>query len=357
MTPPGGPEAADWDHLLDRVGNGDPFRRSPVLSLLAEHDTAPRMVAVRRNGRLVAAAPLAASRHRGLRELHTLGPQDNFFDPEPPAEDADAAARLVAALAAEGADLVTFPEVRPGGLLARAVAARGRATARPVSPTYRVRSEEVAARLAGRRREAARILRRAARGGARVEAVTLDDWREVRAVLDEAMLLHRRRWEGRVADPLVATAAGRDLVRAILERLGPLGALRLTCIRHDGALAAFALAAVCPAGAVMYRTAHDRSLPDASGLGSGVLVASIDALVAEGVDGVDLGCGGDSFKRHFADPSPVVTLQVPTSRAGRLFLSASAVRRAARRALGARRPSARGGATGREGVGSGPSVT
>ncbi|HWH13804.1 MAG TPA: GNAT family N-acetyltransferase [Miltoncostaeaceae bacterium] len=335
----------DWDGLLDRVGNRDPLRRLAVLALTAPTVPSPVVACVWRRGRLAAAAPLMLGRERGLRVARTLGHPANWFDAEPPAET-DAVEPLARALAGLGADVVTLAEVRPGSPLAAALGASVPVRVRRESPTYRVRTAE-GGRMAGRRREAGRVLRRAERAGARVEVDTLAGWREVQWSLDAALDLHLRRWTDHEAGAggyppheLVATPEGRELVRRCIAHLGRGGALRLTRIVIDGRLAAFALAAVVGDHAVMYRTAHDRTSPHASGLGAAALVVSLGDLAAEGVAQVDLGAGGDAFKRQFTDPEPVVTLQAAVSRRGRLLLRAGSLRQVLRHRSGGGGPPA-----------------
>gem|GEM_PF-6810688 len=312
-----------------------------MLALTAQVTPGAHVAGVWGRGRLTAAAPLMLTRERGLRVARTLGHPSNWFDAEPPAE-AGAADGLAAELCALDADVLTLAEVRPSSPLVQALAAHRPVRLRHEYPTYRVRTEESPG-LPARRREAGRVLRRAQRAGAHVEVDTLGAWPEVEAALDAALALHLRRWVaadadtggGPPPDELVVTPEGRELVRRCLVHLGRAGALRLTRITIDGRLAAFALAAVTGARAVMYRTAHDRTSPHASGLGAAALVTSMGDLGAEGVGVIDLGAGGDAFKRHFADPEPVVTLQAALSRRGRVLLRAAGARAALGR--GARR--------------------
>lgn len=318
---------ADWDGLLERCHSGDPLQRTDVLAIVARDEGPAEPVIVTRDGRAVAGALLARDRHRGLRVVRSFGPTATRFDAGPHLVSPDVAEDLADALVGLPADILTLAEVAPDHPVVAAVARRVPARRRPEAPTYRMRLEPMPEHIGKRRREARRLLRRAARSGDPLRVDTLTRREDIAVALPVALTLHHRRWQGRAADPSVGTEAGRLQTTRIIDRLLADGRLRLATITRHGRPVAFALAALGADGrAIMYRTAHDRGLLDASGLGATAVVLCIDALAAEGVRVVDLGSGGDHFKAPFATPEPVITLQAALSPAGRGLLALSRFR-------------------------------
>lgn len=331
---------ADWDGLLERSANGDPLQRLGILSIVARDEAPPEPVLVVREGRALAGVLLARERHRGLRIVRTFGPSATRFDAGPHLVSPYDAEDLADALLALPADVLTLSEVAPDHPVVTALVRRVPTRRRPEAPTYRMHLDPMPDHLGKRRREARRLLRRAARAGDPLEVATLTSSEDIAVALPVALTLHHRRWEGRQADPSVGTEAGRLQTARIIDRLAAEGRLRLASITRHGRPVAFALAAVAPGGrAVMYRTAHDRGLLDASGLGATAVVLCIDALAAEGVSVIDLGSGGDHFKAPFAAPESVITLQAALSPAGRGLIALSGIRATTQRNRGRIPPS------------------
>lgn len=317
-------EDAGWDALLDSAGNDDPFRRLDVLMLMASREEHPLVAVARRDGQAVGAAPLALTSRRGLRVVRTLGPAAGWFDAEPPVLDDDAAVRLLQACRALPADILRLREIRADSPL---LAAMRRLGAEPrletEYPTYRVTPEDLRVTARKRRAECRRLVRVFERDNQPLIVDILHDWKAMQPALAECRQMHRDRWNSAPdADDLVASEWGRRVTDESLDILGREGLVHLTTLRAQDDLVAFALAVRSGDGAVGYRMAFDRNRPGVSGLGAAAFLASLDALVAEGVTSIDLGSGGDGFKKSFTAPVPVVTAQWPLSWRGAAYVRA-----------------------------------
>jgi hypothetical protein len=326
---------AGWDDLLARAGGRDPLRRSAVLTLpdpAGERAAVPRLVLAERGGRAVAGAALGVGRERGLVTVRHLGHAPNWFDPEPPAEDEEARAALAEALAAQPGDLLVLEELAEEGPLAGAIAGRrGDVELIPGPWTFRIATGSRRMGAAPRRREARRLARRAAERGTPVRIAATADWPAIDRQLDELLGMQARAWRDRDPDAFTGTPEGLAFVRRAVEALGREGRARLVRLDVGERLGAFHLALVWGTRAVVYKTAFDRGLAGLPGLGWSSLLALIDRLAAEGVRSIDLGPWGGAYKSHVADAEATVTLRLPLSPAGRIYLMAAAVTRGAAR--------------------------
>ncbi len=323
-------EAAGWDDLLAHAGGRDPLRRASVLGL---RDPAgggrPRALLVEAGGRTVAAAALGVRRERGLATVRHLGHSPNWFDPEPPALDGAARRDLARALLDQPGDILVLEELSAGSpLIPELRALLPGIELLPGPPTYRIATGEPRSRPPARRREAGRLARRAAERGTPLRLTTTASWGEISAQLDDLLDLHTRSWEGRPSDPFTRTPEGRAFVRAAILALGGQGLARLSRIDIGDRLGAFHLSLVWGTRAVVYKTAFDRALGGLPGLGWASLLATIDALAAEGVRTIDLGGGGGGYKAHVAAGEDTVTVRAGISALGRSYLRAAALKHA-----------------------------
>ncbi len=314
-----------WDGLLDACEIGDPFRRMSVLTAICGATGRDGwMVAVHRDGDLVAGAPVWPERERGLRVWRHLGHSLNWFCPAPPASDDAARGELAERLLALPGDLLTLEELSPDDPLLAALRDRATVRIRRESPTYRVRTTERRASMHRRRREVSRMMRRAIDRGVPFAVEVTESGAEIASVLPELLALQVSAWSDRDADHMTATAEGRALVSTILAALAGEERLHLVRVRSESQTVGFALSALAPPRAVMFKTAHDRGL---SGVGWIGITSSLDSLAERGIEIVDLGSGGDHFKPQMAEPEPQVTAQVALSHTGRGFLFATGLAR------------------------------
>jgi Acetyltransferase (GNAT) domain len=272
--PLGSIDAVAWDALLDVCAIGDPLRRMSVLAAICGATGRDGwMVAVHRDGHLVAGAPVWPERERGLRVWRHLGHSLNWFSPSPPALDAAAREELAGRLLALPGDVLTLEELHPDDPLLDVLRARTTVRLRPESPTYRVRTTERRASMHRRRREVGRMMRRATDRGAPFEIEVTESGAEIASVLPELLALQVSAWSDREADHMTASPEGRALVSAILGALATDERLHLVRVRSESQTVGFALSALAPPRAVMFKTAHDRGL---SGVGWIGITSSLD---------------------------------------------------------------------------------
>ncbi|NSC24941.1 GNAT family N-acetyltransferase [Streptomyces albus subsp. chlorinus] len=199
--------AGDWDGLRRRNRSATPFTSHTWLaSWWRSYGQGGRLriVLVRENGRLVAAAPLMLV-HRPLPALVPLGGpisdyQDVLLDDGCP-RAADALARAL--YAASRSAVIDLREVRPGGAAERLYAAwpgaRRRLTDSPCLELPGVPMEEMLRRLApASAKRTRRKLRRIDELGIEAHAVTGE---RVADAVRTMLRLHERQWEGRGVTP------------------------------------------------------------------------------------------------------------------------------------------------------------
>jgi CelD/BcsL family acetyltransferase involved in cellulose biosynthesis len=317
-----------WDELLLSTPGSDPLRLTGVLALTAAAGSrvraTPTTVTIERDGSLVAAAALAVGRERGLRTVRHLGEPSGWLAPEPCAADDRAREALADALSTLRGDLLVLTDLPADGHLVRALRERHpgmdvipEATSWVADPARDTPS------MARRRKEAARIVRRAAEGGQPLDVrVHSDWWGEIDPIAEELLDFQARCREGREMDPLTATAEGRALARGMLAVVGERDAVRVATVRGGPGLLSFHLAIVSGDHAVGFKTAARRDVPGLSGVGWCSMLALHDRLAEEGVRRVDMAPGGDRYKASIATPLPLVTVRVGLSPAGRGYLAA-----------------------------------
>jgi CelD/BcsL family acetyltransferase involved in cellulose biosynthesis len=259
----------DWDDLFNRTAAATPFQAySWVCSWWDAYGTPGdlRLVLVRHDGRLVAAAPLMLRRHRGCAVLMPLGmPFSDFTDVL--LDDglaAEAAARLVAALLAEpGWQAVHLPEVRAGGPADTVLAAAwpGRLGRIPASLCLELPPtgmEAVVRELPSHSRKTVRRrLNQLDRSGLEVsEVVPADAGRAV----GDLLRLHADQWQGRGINPAHLTPRFRIFLIGAACGLIATGRAALFEYRLDGRLMASSLVLYSPELAGGYLFGADPAL-------------------------------------------------------------------------------------------------
>jgi CelD/BcsL family acetyltransferase involved in cellulose biosynthesis len=201
--------AEEWEDLYRRSAAATPFQSFGWLeSWWREYGVAGRLRLglVRRDGRLVAAAPLMLRRRGPFRVLVPLGAeQSDFHDLLVDDSCRDEACRaLVAALRAEpGWQVIDLPEVPPGAAAQQLRAVwSGHCWQAPGSACLEIAAGSMAELLARLPRSAARPvqrkLRRIDRLGVQVREVAAPDVEEAVGAL---LRLHQEQWRGRAIDP------------------------------------------------------------------------------------------------------------------------------------------------------------
>lgn len=237
--------APEWGDLHSRCSAATPFQTSAWLVAWCRWYAAPdpvRLVLVRRDGRLVAAAALVVRRRLGLRVLVPAGHglsdvTDVLLDDRYP----EAASQLAAALWAEpGWDVLDLPELRAGsaGWLLRDAWA-GRSWSAPGSVCLEMPGqvvEEAVLRLHGRtRRRVRQKLRVIDDAGIDVRTAPAGD---VPQALGTLLDLHCRQWAGRGGNPEHGTARFRAWLTEALSELCATGGARIEEYSVDGVVVA-----------------------------------------------------------------------------------------------------------------------
>lgn len=244
----------------------------------------PWMIALRDgDGRLVAAAPLARRRRRGLTEVVALGagPSDQI---RLPARDAAAAEALADAVAGElrtlhGPWRLTLRHLPTDDPVARALAARLRHSFLldgDVSPALRVGPDRrLQAHVSkNHRQQVRRMTNRMRKAGLTASFAHLRDPREVAAVLPQVEDVCRRRDAALNRRSYLDDEEAGPFFRAVILALAKQGEVQLTTLRLNDRLAAYVL---CFLDGRAYRMWNCRFDPDLGHFGPG-RVANNEAL-------------------------------------------------------------------------------
>ena len=255
--------AGEWDALVDRCAPATPFQSHAWLSSWWQSYGRPgrlRLVTVRRDGRLVAVAPLML-RHRLLPVLVPVGAGlTDFLDVLVDDDHADeAAAFLARALDRELGlarpwSVLDLRELRQDAA-ARQLADHWRGAARTLPDSVcqhlpGVPVEELLTRLPGKTAQRTRVkLRKLAAAGVETRLVPPA---EVPAAIAELMVLHELQWRGRGATPEhLRERFAQHLCRAA-GRMSPADRAGVREYRLDGRLIASDLTLQGPDLAAIY---------------------------------------------------------------------------------------------------------
>jgi CelD/BcsL family acetyltransferase involved in cellulose biosynthesis len=236
--------AGEWDDLQERSPGATPFQSHAWLSSWWHSYGRPgrlRVVTVRRDGRLIALAPL----YRDGAALRPLGGEITDFHDVllDHACVEDAAERLAAALAAElrgPLARLDLPEVRADAAVHTVLAHWPRAARRLPSSLVQylpgVPMEELLTRLPGRTAQRTRVkLRKLAAAG--VEVRVVPPWEAPESV-DRMLALHALQWRDRGATPEHMRGRFASHLRAAATGMAATERAQLREYRLDGRLIA-----------------------------------------------------------------------------------------------------------------------
>jgi GNAT acetyltransferase-like protein len=329
-----GPDALErmadlgWDELVLGRPAPDVTRTAGWLAAATDgrERSGLRALGVVRGGRLAAGILLSRWRRLGLSFLGDFGRNGTWYDLTPPAEDEEARAGLLEALAGERANLLVLSGVERGSSYEHALlTAFPGALLEPSSFAYRLAFASPPKQLRDRRRAARAAHRRAADGGEPLTVDWVTRWPDVEAELEGVLDLHRANFRDESVNGLSAPAArGRTL--AVLAESGQAGRVRMMLARRGGRPVAFNITLVEGGHALAFATGFDRK-EDVPQLGWAATMATLEALQGEGVETMDLGPGpADSYKRQLSDRIGRGSVIVPLSRLGRMAVAARRLR-------------------------------
>jgi CelD/BcsL family acetyltransferase involved in cellulose biosynthesis len=204
------------------------------------------VIALWRNHRLAAVAPLAQVRSRGIERLEFLGDRELFEPAQMLAADESALGALCEALVRLRLPLVLQRlEVDDPALRLFHEAARGRGTVRtvPRADTHRLSRgttwTQVGSSLAGYRRK----LRKLQAFGAVTFTVESPTPAQLAPLLEEAIAVEARAWKAHVGGALATNPRLGGFFRDFCARLAGRDQLRIAVLRVDGAAVAVQLCA------------------------------------------------------------------------------------------------------------------
>jgi CelD/BcsL family acetyltransferase involved in cellulose biosynthesis len=319
-----------WDELVRGMPRPSPFLLHAWLLEWYRHYGRGSELAVHvafRNGSLVAALPLVRTRRRGLRVARFLGGQqsslaDLLLEPNEP--DANGAA-----LIAEARSAHDFAELFGLGTESRIAQIVGihelhlfRRADGPVLDLSEDWEALYEAKVSAKRRSKFRRLLRQLEGRGRVEFESARTPTELEALLPDAFRLHTLRWAGLPDGSGFATARGVEFHRAALTAIADRGFVRVSTMKFEGRMIAFALAFALADRLYGYRTAFDPSFARYSP-GLLTLHALLASASREGLRRVEFLGAADAFKIELADRLEPLHLGIglPGSAQGRVVVA------------------------------------
>jgi CelD/BcsL family acetyltransferase involved in cellulose biosynthesis len=302
--------AGSWDELVRAMPRPSPFLLHPWLLEWWRHYGRGAELAVHvafRGDRLVGALPLCTRRRLGLRISEFVGGTWAILADAlvAPGEDAQTVVAGLAGHAVEGdhdfADLFGLPgssrlvAALPQGSLR--LVQRLEAPVCDLGPSW---EEAYTARLSSKARsERRRRLRQLGRHGT-VESEVARTREEIARAVEDAFVVHDRRWRGRRDASGFITETGKRFHRAALLALADQDVARGLTIRLDGRPIAFSLYLQLAGRSYGMNMAFD---PDyaAYGPGSEAKLQAIEASWSEGVRRIELLGTAAEHKRRFTD--------------------------------------------------------
>ena len=298
--------APEWDTLVRAMARPSPFLLHGWLVEWWRHygkGNQLAVVTVRRQGRLVGAAPLFVSRERGVRTARFLGAHESALADLLIAEgEPDSTARLLTeAVAAQSFDYADLFGIPKESLLGQRGAVR--MIERVEAPVLLMPDgwdEAYRAKTGSKKRNLHRRRLRQLGEVGDVEFSVGRSREELEPLLEEAFQLHNLRWQGRPDGSTFGTEAGREFHRAALRRLADDDVLRIVLMRVGGKPAAFHYFFELDGTMVVHRLAFD---PELARYSPG-LVATLETLRVASEDGmtrVEFLGGNERYKLELAD--------------------------------------------------------
>ena len=343
----------EWDALHDHCLGATPFSGHAWLSAWWAHygDAGQRLrvVWVRRDGELVAAAPLLLRRRWGLRVLAAIGEgQSDYGDVLVHERWSDPAAERLAAAVRDtpGWQVLQLSEVRPTAAAWRLVESwPGTRWELPASVCLQVPGPALEQLLAGLtsggRHRIRWKLRRIDELGLREREVPSE---EVPAAVGEMLELHCRQWAGRGMNPEHGTARFRAFLTEAVAELARRGRAHVYEYRQGETLVASDVLLICPEFVGDYLNAAAPELRARIDTATLCLRRNLALTARLGVP-LNLMRGQEDYKSRWR-PSAAVNRHLVLARSssyGACYVAALRGRRAVGKAVRARRAGPRAG--------------
>jgi CelD/BcsL family acetyltransferase involved in cellulose biosynthesis len=300
--------APEWDALVRASPRPTPFLlHSWLLEWWREYGDEGQLAvhAAFRDERLVGALPLCIRPRRGLRVTSFVGGDPGLADVLlAEGESPSTAVALTSRVAAADQDLAEFSGLPVDS---RLIAALG-----PSAMTLIERSEAPVldlvpdwptvyeSKFSSKQRSNHRRRRRQLAELGRVDVEVARTVEELGDALEDAFVLHDRRWEGRPDGSGFTTPAGRRFSYATIQALAPLGVPRIVTLKIDGRAVAFHYYLAFEGRIFVHRIAFD---PEYARFSPGVIntLDAIEAAADEGATKVEFLGGAERYKIDLAD--------------------------------------------------------
>lgn len=304
--------ADEWDDLVRQAPRPSPFLLHSWLVEWWRHFGSGSRLAVhvaRRDGRLVAALPLFATRARGVEVGRLIGHGQSAIGDAllAPGESIAVVADLLTH-ASRSFDYAHLHAIPGHSNFAAAAPGRLEPIPRLGAPVLDLTDgwEAVyAAKTSSQRRKLHRKRRRQLNELGSCATRVLTTRSEIEAVFDETVRVHRARWQGSYDGSGYASEPGQSFHRAAFLRLADQGYIRFVTLTVDGRIAAFQQYFALSGRMYCYRTAFD---PQFSHSSPGVLTIldALEAASAEGLTRAEFLGGDEEYKLELADgPDPL----------------------------------------------------
>ena len=299
---------AQWDALVRAGPRPSPFLLHAWLLEWWRHygDQAELAVHVAFRGeRLVGALPLCVCARRGLRVTSFVGGDPGLADTlladgesvstaDALAERARGADQDLAEFSGLPADSRLIAALGPSALT---LIERSEAPVLDLSPDW---DSVYTTKFSSKQRSNHRRRRRQLAELGRVDVEVARTVDELKGAIEDAFVLHDRRWQGRPDGSGFTTPAGRRFSYAAIEALAPLGVPRIVSLKIDGRAVAFHYFLALEGRIYVHRIAFD---PEFSRYSPGVIntLDAIEAAAAEGATRVEFLGGAERYKVDLAD--------------------------------------------------------
>jgi CelD/BcsL family acetyltransferase involved in cellulose biosynthesis len=300
--------ADDWDVLVRASPRPSPFLLHAWLDEWWRHYGEGSELAVHvafRGNSLVGALPLCVSTKHGLRVTSFVGGDPGLADVLlAEGEDLSTAAALARRAAAADQDLAELTGLPADSRLIAAferealtLIERAEAPVLDLTPGW---DTVYASKFSSKQRSHHRRRRRQLTQLGRVSVDVARTADELSEALEDAFVLHDRRWQGRPDGSGFTTPVGRRFSHAVVDALAPLGVPRIVTLKIDGRPVAFHYYLALENRIYVHRIAFD---PSFARFSPGVVntLDAIEAAAAEGATRVEFLGGAERYKVDLAD--------------------------------------------------------